>query len=271
MCKKLHPAIHLIFMAITCVVASSVAAAAADKPKQGYLPAGFFDIRAVLPPAPAPGDPRYDADRAIFKITRSLIGSPRWTLATNDVKTGSADLMADFSCAVGISLTPENAPRLKALVETAGRDTGRSSQIAKTHFQRLRPFQIDDGTICQPKEELAGSYDYPSGHTTWGWTWALILAELAPDRASAILARGRAYGESRIVCGAHNASAVQYGYMTAAATLAAVHATTKYQADLTAARTELAALRKTSTAPDSTTCQAEGALVLQNIYTADPH
>jgi acid phosphatase (class A) len=31
----------------------------------------------------------------------------------------------------------------------------------------------------------------------------LILAELAPERATPILNRGRAYGESRVVCGVH--------------------------------------------------------------------
>ena len=243
-------------------------ALAADKTKQGYLPSDSFDIRAVLPVAPTPGDPRYDADRAIFKNTRSLIGSPRWNLATNDVKTGSADLMADFSCTVGVALTPQNAPHLKALVETAGRDTGRSSGIAKDYFRRLRPFQIDDGATCQPKEELANSFDYPSGHTTWGWTWALILAELVPDKATAILARGRAYGESRIVCGVHNASAVQYGYLTASATLAAVRASAKYRADFAAARKELAVLRKRGPMPNAATCQAEADLVAQDIYHA---
>lgn len=270
MSRQSHILARHLVIAATCVMVLGTAAAAADKPKQGYLPSGSFDIRAVLPAAPVPGDPRYDADRAIFKATRSMIGTPRWDMATNDVKTGTADMMADFSCAIGVVLTPQNAPRLKALVETAGRDTGTSSSIAKEHFKRLRPFQIDDGTICQAKEDLAGNYDYPSGHTTWGWTWAQILADLAPDRATAILARGRAYGESRIVCGAHNASAVQYGYMTAAATLAAVRANPKYQTDLAAARKELTALRKTSAAPASTTCQAEAALVSQNIYAATP-
>jgi acid phosphatase (class A) len=260
-----HTRSMLTAVTVVALLAGSTAVAA-DKSRQGYLPPDAFDIRAVLPAAPTPGDPRYDADRAIFKTTRSLVGTPRWNLATNDVKTGSADLMADFSCAVGVSLTPQNAPRLKMLVETAGRDTGHSSHIAKIHFQRLRPFQIDDGAICQPKEELANSFDYPSGHTTWGWTWAQILADLAPDRATAILARGRAYGESRIVCGVHNASAVQYGYMTAAATLAAVRSTSKYQSDLAAARKELAALRKKGAAPNAAICQTEAELVAQNIY-----
>jgi acid phosphatase (class A) len=260
-----HTRSMLTAMAVVTLFAGSTAVAA-DKPRQGYLPPDSFDIRAVLPAAPTQGDPRYDADRAIFKTTRSLVGTPRWDLATNDVKTGSADMMADFSCAVGVSLTPQNAPRLKTLVETAGRDTGHSSHIAKIHFQRLRPFQIDDGVTCQPKEELANSFDYPSGHTTWGWTWAQILADLAPDRATAILARGRAYGESRIVCGVHNASAVQYGYMAAAATLAAVRSSSQYQTDLAVARKELAALRKNGAAPNAAICQAEADLVAQNIY-----
>jgi acid phosphatase (class A) len=251
-------------VAVCLVVGSAVAAT--QVPRQGYLPADSFDIRTVLPPAPSEGDPRYEADRAIFKATRSLVGSPRWDMATNDAKTGAADLMRDYSCAVGVSLTPQNAPHVLALVEKAGRDTGNSSYVAKNYFRRLRPFRIDDGAVCQPKEDLARSFDYPSGHTTWGWTWAMILAELAPDRASAILARGRSYGESRIVCGAHNASAVEAGYVTASATLAAVHASAQFRADVAAARRELANLRRRGAAPEAAACQAETQLVAQNIY-----
>ena len=49
----------------------------------------------------------------------------------------------------------------------------------------------------------------------------MILAELEPDRASDILVRARAYGESRVVCGVHNASAVEGGRIIAAAMVAA--------------------------------------------------
>ncbi len=122
--------------------------------------------------------------------------------------------------------------------------------------------------ICQPVKELAGSYDYPSGHTTLGWTWATILAELAPDHAGAILARGRAYGESRIVCGAHNASAVEAGRLSASATLTAVRATRAYQDDFAAARAELDALRRTAAVPDPKLCRAEAELVGKDILAA---
>jgi hypothetical protein len=53
------------------------------------------------------------------------------------------------------------------------------------------------------EEALRKDGSYPSGHSSIGWGWALILTELAPDRAEEILARGRAFGGSRNVCNAH--------------------------------------------------------------------
>jgi acid phosphatase (class A) len=44
---------------------------------------------------------------------------------------------------------------------------------------------------------------YPSGHTAIGLAWALILCELFPENANLILDRGRAFGESRVVCNVH--------------------------------------------------------------------
>ena len=80
-----------------------------------------------------------------------------------------------------------------------------------------------------------------------------------------IMARGRAYGESRIVCGVHNATAVEAGRMTSASTLAAVHAQAAFQADLALARAELAALRADPATPRPENCPAEAALVAQPI------
>lgn len=255
--NKLLPALVLLGLALP------VGALALQR---GYIDRQGFDVTGVLPAAPAEGTDRYELDRRIFRATRSLQGTPRWALATNDVQTDTAHLMADFSCAAGIVLTPGRAPRLARLLARASADTDAETAMAKRHFKRLRPFQIDPGPICQPASEVADSYDYPSGHTTLGWTWASILAELLPQRAAAILARGRAYGESRIVCGVHNASAVEAGRTSAAATLAVVRASPAYRADFAAARRELAALRRASAQPDRAQCQEEADLVAQDIF-----
>jgi acid phosphatase (class A) len=78
-----------------------------------------------------------------------------------------------------------------------------------------------------------------------GWAFGLILAEIAPDRAAAVLARGRAYGDSRLFCGVHNASAVEAGRVVGATMVAALHTSKEFRADLAAAETELFALRRT--------------------------
>ncbi|WEK47441.1 MAG: phosphatase PAP2 family protein [Candidatus Andeanibacterium colombiense] len=236
----------------------------------GYLAPGEFDVTHVLQPAPRKGDPRYDTDRKIFRETRKLIGTPRYELATNDADYSAPALMRDFSCAIGVELTPENAPQLLNVVQRAGRDTSAQTGMAKNHYKRERPFVIDKGTICQKPDELYDqknkrmSYDYPSGHTTWGWTWALVLTSIAPDRAQAILERGRAYGDSRFVCGAHNESAVEAGMASASATMVLVQTKPAYQADLAAARAELAALRVSGAAP-ARDCGAEARVLGQRV------
>lgn len=228
---------------------------------QGYLAPGALDVTRILPPAPVHGDPRYAADRRIFRATRRWAGTLRWDMATRDVSTGDPYMASAFSCALGIKLDPDRAPRTMRLIALAGSTANDQSRAAKEFYKRLRPYQIDRGRTCQAPDELKDSYDYPSGHTTWGWTWALILAELAPDRASAILARGRAYGESRVVCGVHNYSAIEAGRVTASATFATEHGTPAFQADLAAAKAELDALRADPATAKPERCDAETELV----------
>ena len=227
----------------------------------GYVRTDALDILKVLPPAPMPGDTRYETDRQVFKDTRQWKGSARWRMASDDAPLAAPDLLRDFSCSVNLELTPANAPKIMQVAQRAARDAGRQMALAKDHFQRKRPFWIDEGEICRPREELGDTYDYPSGHTTAGWTWALVLAQVAPERAAPILARGRSIGESRIVCGVHNASAVEGGRYTADAVMAVVSVTAQYQADLEAARAELAELRKSAAKPDAAKCAEEAALV----------
>ena len=55
--------------------------------------------------------------------------------------------------------------------------------------------------MCTPEIEagLRNDGSYPSGHTSVGWAWALILSEIAPERQNQILSHGLAYGQSRSV------------------------------------------------------------------------
>jgi acid phosphatase (class A) len=232
----------------------------------GYLAARAIDMLQVMPPAPVDGDARDQADRRIFIETRALRGTARWDMAARDAELGAANLLQHFSCSLDIELTPQQAPRLVRMVQRATRDATQAMSGAKDHYKRPRPYFVQQGEICRPREEQGNSFDYPSGHATAGWSWALVLAQVAPERASAILARGRAIGDSRVVCGVHNASAVAAARLLAGATIAVATATPEYQQDLRAARAELAALRAAAhTTPDPPRCETEAALIRQPV------
>jgi acid phosphatase (class A) len=110
---------------------------------------------------------------------------------------------------------------------------------------------VNKEPTCTPAEEadLAKQGSYPSGHSAAGWAWALVLAEVAPDRADAILARGRAFGQSRVVCNVHWQTDVVEGRIMGAATVARLHADPAFAADVEAAKKELAAVRAKALTP----------------------
>ncbi len=231
----------------------------------GYLDA-VPDITRVVPPPPRKADARYEADRRVFRATRSMLSSARGQLAIHDVAYTMPDLMRDFSCAAGVKLSPETTPATLRLLMNADTDTQKANEAAKQSWKRLRPFQIDQGPICQSKDELAKSYDYPSGHAAHGWTVGFVLADLLPDRAPRLLSRARAYGESRVVCGAHNMSAVEASHLGVNVSLQQVKLNSRYLADFAAAKMELEnRSANPGTTPDGPACTAEQALTQRSI------
>ncbi|MET0272724.1 MAG: phosphatase PAP2 family protein [Phenylobacterium sp.] len=255
-------------LAVVAAAALSLGAAPAPKPLPplvGYLGKTGPDTYRILPPAPVPGTTRYEADRTTFLATRSLKDSRRWTMAQGDVD--SAGLLKGLACAVGVDLTPENAPATARLMRRVALDTSRATNLPKDIYKRQRPYLIDEGPICVDKtDSLAKSPDYPSGHNTWGWTVGLILAEVVPDRATEILVRAKAFGESRLVCGVHNLSAVGAGRMNASIVVAGLHGVPEFRSDLETVRREVAAARKAGPAPDAAACAAEAELTATSPY-----
>lgn len=257
-------------MAAAAVATMGAAPAPAPAPMatptaQGYLGDAAPDTYKILPPAPVAGTTRYEADRAIYLGTRSLKDTPRWALAQNDVN--QLGILKDLSCSIGVDLTQANAPKTVALIARVGRDVSRATDRPKDIYKRQRPYLIDEGPTCIEKSAaLSQSPDYPSGHNTWGWTVGLIMAELAPDRATEILARARAFGEGRLVCGVHNLSAVEAGRMNGSIVVAALHGQESFRKDLEIVRKEVAAARKAGPAPDPAACAKEAEIVAKPPY-----
>ena len=215
----------------------------------GYLPrAALVDSLALLPQPPSAGSPEQAADDAVRLTAKPLQGTARWQLASRDAELMFPAAAATFACALGIAVSAERTPHLNMLLRRTFVDAGLATYKAKDKYVRQRPFVAGNDLTCTPKEEamLRKDGSYPSGHAALGWAWALVLIELAPERADAIAQRGHAFGQSRVVCDVHWQSDVAAGRLVASAVVAQLHANADFAAQLGAARKEIAAARAAS-------------------------
>lgn len=223
-----------------------VGSASWKEPPKGYLPAGAYpDAMKIVPPPPAVGSRENLAEISNFEATRALQGSPRWTQATRDADLSGKEALHGFSCASGVRLGPDTTPTLAKMLLRTIDDARPIYNPAKDVYARKRPAAGNTAPICVPREswiETNGSY--PSGHALIGYGWALILAELIPEKTTELTARGRAFGDSRVICGVHWPSDVEAGRVLAGALVARLHAEPAFQADLATARSEIEAARK---------------------------
>jgi len=254
----------LVCLLIVAGLAGPAAAAPPDAlhgKVKGYLAQGDLpDSVSLLAPPPAQGSAASAADEEAYRLTRSLRGTPRWALAARDADLVFPEAAEIFSCALDAPINDKETPCLYQLLLRAKADAARATGKAKGHYLRVRPFVVYKEATCTPDFEfrMAFSGSYPSAHAAVGWAWALILAEIAPERIDAVLARGREFGRSRVVCGVHWQSDVEAGCMVASGVVARLHADPAFRMQVEAARAELAGVRAKKLKP-ARDCKTEAA------------
>lgn len=184
----------------------------------------------------------------------------------------SASAKCFFANATTNGKTPVSAEAMKILQETGG-DTdifGKSYGLpagspGADSYGNSRPFQTEpsiapivgpdyfnvpaDNSVYSrgPLMNLVDSPSFPSGHTTYGYTGALLLAILVPERYQQMVVRGAEYGNDRILVGAHYAMDVIGGRTLALFDMARLlandpaYANPDFQAAIRAARADMVA------------------------------
>jgi acid phosphatase (class A) len=195
----------------------------------------------LVPPPPEEGSAAFQLDQEIAAKYVSLEDEDRKDQAAKDAVLSFPEAAEAFNIAIDIKISEKTTPHLYMILRRTLADAGLSTYSAKNHYQRARPFMVNNTLVCTPKDEalLRKDGSYPSGHTAIGWAWALILAEVFPEQADAILERGKEFGISRNVCNAHWHSDVVYGRMMGAAAVAMLHSNADFMIDLKAAKEEV--------------------------------
>ena len=254
-------ALRKILLILACV-AIIIGCASIEK---GYLSNEVLpDSVALLPPPPSAGLPDLALDEKVSRKNLDLRDTPRWELAREDANLNFPEAAGTFSCALNAPITEQDTPHLYKLLRLIKTDAGNSTKRAKEKYQRPRPFLVNKKPICTPSDEefLKNNGSYPSGHAAIGWAWALVLAEIAPEKADAIRYRGRVFGESRIICNVHWYSDVINGHKMGAAVIKQLHDDPMFRADVKAAKHELAAVRAKGLKPQRD-CAWEASAMIQ--------
>lgn len=226
---------------------------------KGYLPRKMLpNSVALIPPPPVENSASLALDKDVSSKSLALRGTARWDLAASDADLMFPQAAGTFSCALNAPITEQETPHLYMLLRRTLTDAGLSTYTAKNQYKRTRPFIVNKEPTCMPSQEerLRHNGSYPSGHTAIGWAWALILSEISPEQTDAILARGWAFGQSRVVCNVHWQSDVMMGRIMGAAAVARLHSDPAFLAAIDAAKDELKAVRARGLKP-TRDCQVE--------------
>ncbi len=200
-----------------------------------FLPADADKFVAIFPPPPARGS------REERRELDELLALQRARTAA-DVEASRDDRRKDvdrFYAALGLDpRNPPRLPKLRSLMEDVEDDVSRYVRAPKKKFARNRPYVVEPA--IQPCiGDVAGDRSYPSGHATYGYAVAYLLAEMVPERHAALIERADAFARARMVCGVHFFSDLEAGRLGASWLVAHLLDSPEYQAAAAGARAEL--------------------------------
>ncbi len=200
-----------------------------------------------LPPPPNKASDAFVYDQSQYRWGKEQrLDSARLSIAVRDADWSIECICREFSEPFGMTISKEATPAIFRLLYVALISADMVGKLPKDFYKRTRPYvYYGEPTIYpQDEEELRNNGSYPSGHTIEGWSAALLLTELNPDRADTILARGYMYGESRVIAGYHWQSDVDAGRLAASAAIARLHADRRFMRLLRKAHREFRCLSR---------------------------
>ena len=200
-----------------------------------------------LPAPPDTASAAFQYDKAQYRWGKEQRkDSTRLAIAVNDAIWSIDNICKIYSGVLGFEISEQNAPAIYRMLTLGLLTTDQAGKLPKNHYMRTRPYVFYNEPTIYPSDEawLRTNGSYPSGHTILGWSAALLLTEMVPDKADTIMARGYMYGQSRVIAGYHWQSDVDAARLVASAAVARLHADKRFIKLMKKARREYLKLSK---------------------------
>lgn len=211
-----------------------------------YIPAEQLPhLLSIMPAPPAFNSPEFAFDEVRYNWGKEQRqDSVRLAIAIADAEWNDLELVLNrWQEAFGMPISEVATPHIYALLVNSITTVDPMRIEPKAFYHRQRPFERYDDMMPSHEESfLRGEGSYPSGHSLRGWLIGLVLAQVAPERAEAILARSWEYCNSRVIVGAHWQSDVDHSRTAASVGFCALQGSGRFRAQLLKAQREYQAL-----------------------------
>ena len=232
----------IMMMVAMMVMAISASAQSDETPVDAYFTTA--EMPDMIKWCPAPPDtlsPAFAYDIMQYMWGKTMRNDKeRADIAIRDAVYGIDCIIREFSEPFGLQISKEETPEIYKVLREGTATCDSICTIPKRYYMRKRPFRRFNEQTLTPEDEpgLRKNGSYPSGHTLLGWSAALLLSEINPERADTLLARGLMYGDSRLIVGAHWQSDVDAARLAASAAYARLHTSERFLEQMRRARQE---------------------------------
>ncbi|WP_293933380.1 phosphatase PAP2 family protein [Iodobacter sp.] len=185
-----------------------------------------------------PAPPANDSAQTKLEIAEVLAFQAKRTPETAAAAAAdAAENIWRFNEVMGPKFKAEKLPKFAAFFERVVETEGAVVDSAKNYWKRPRPHMLN--SEIQPVVKRSSSGSWPSGHATVGYLMATVLAEMVPEKRSALFTRAAEYAENRIVAGIHYRSDIQMGRVAAALIAQKILSRDDFNAEFAPAKAEL--------------------------------
>jgi len=240
---------HLSRFMLTAILSLCVSANASagqdEKNGKAYLTqAELPNMVYFLPPPPEFESGIFVADQVRYLWGKKMRqNQERADMAIRDAVYGMNTIIQEFQGIFGLDITKEDTPEIYTIIQDVACNCDSIGDPAKQKYMRWRPFMYYDEPTLVPEQEESHRTNgsYPSGHTCLGWIMGLLLSDINPAAADALIMRGYEFGQSRVIAGYHWQSDVDAGRLGASVLYVKIKSHPRFVEQLERAKAEFAA------------------------------
>ena len=231
--RKLFALLVILVALVGFVVPASAQDSVKTVQNKTYIAEGETDLTRFLPPPPA------NDSVATKKELDELF---RWqsNRTPDQIAFAKADANISvfrFADVLGPVFTEASLPITAKFFKDATVNVETLIIYAKSYYHRTRPYILD--ARIQPVLPKPNNDSYPSGHSTAGHFYAIILADMIPEKTAALYARGESFALNRVIGGVHYPTDVEAGKLSGTIIAEEMFTSFEFRKDFERARDEL--------------------------------